>query len=169
MRTRRRTRAREIALQALYQHDVAAATETPIRTPEELEAFLREESDDPEVVEYARSLVRGTLALQSELDRRIVEVAEHWKLHRIAAVDRSILRLALYELLEAPDVPPKVAIDEAIELAKKFSTAQSGGFVNGILDRAYRNLVAEFGDGGEPADVPRPASAGEGSSGSGRA
>ena len=87
--------------------------------------------------EYARFLVEGVIARQRDLDERITAVAEHWKLHRIAPVDRSILRLGLFELLESADVPPKVAINEAIELAKKYSTEQSGAFVNGILDQAY--------------------------------
>jgi N utilization substance protein B len=143
----RRRHARELALQALYQHDVATGTKEPIRRPEDLDAFLKAASDDHVVVEHARGLIHGTISLQEELDRRIARVADNWKLNRIAPVDRCVLRIALYELLEAPDVPPKVAINEAIELAKKFSTAQSGRFVNGVLDRAYRELVAESQEG----------------------
>ena len=144
----RRTLSRELALQALYQHDVASGTDTPITSAHELDAFLRNNTDDPRVFEYARTIVHGTLALQDQIDQRIARVAANWRLERIAAVDRCVLRLALYELLEVPEVPPKVAINEAIELAKKFSTEQSGAFVNGLLDRAYRGLVEEFGRGG---------------------
>ena len=72
-----------------------------------------------------------------DLDRRIAAAALRWKLSRIAPIDRCILRIALFEILESGDVPPKVAINEAIELAKKFSTEQSGSFVNGILDRIW--------------------------------
>jgi len=152
MPNRRRTLARELALQSLYQVDVSATTETPIRRAEELDAFLQENSQDIEVRAYARTLIHGAMEMQEALDRRIALVAENWKLNRIASIDRCILRLALYELLESDDVPPKVAINEAIEMAKRFSTSQSGGFVNGVLDRAYRQMVAEFSDGAESAD-----------------
>ncbi len=139
--------ARELALQAIYQHDDVTGTESPLDWTEKLEAFLKTGSEDLVVIGHARSLIRGVIALQEKIDLLISRVATNWKLHRIAKVDRCVLRLALYELLEAPDVPPRVAINEAIELAKKFSTEQSGSFVNGILDRAYRELVKEFGAG----------------------
>ena len=74
-----------------------------------------------------------------------MEVTNNWKLDRIAAVDRAILRLGLYELLEMDEVPPKVVINESVELAKKFSTAKSGSFVNGVLDRIYQDLSAKPG------------------------
>jgi 3',5'-nucleoside bisphosphate phosphatase len=135
---RKRTQAREIALKALYQHDLRKkADREAIATVDDFEPFIAEESDDPEVRGYARLLLDGALAAMDELDRRIAAAALHWKLNRIAPIDRCILRIALFEILESGDVPPKVAINEAIELAKKFSTEQSGSFVNGILDRIW--------------------------------
>ena len=94
-----------------------------------------ERSGDGEVSEFATELVRGTLAEVSKLDDIIREVAQNWDLGRMATIDRNILRLAAYELLHCADIPPKVSINEAIELAKGYSTAESGTFVNGILDR----------------------------------
>ena len=135
---RKRTQAREIALKALYQHDLRKkADREASATVDDFEPFITEESDDPEVREYARLLLDGALATMDDLDRRIAAVALRWKLSRIAPIDRCILRIALFEILESGDVPPKVAINEAIELAKKFSTEQSGSFVNGILDRIW--------------------------------
>lgn len=132
--TRKRTRAREIAIKALYQHDAlrrAAGGEDL----HEIAHFIDGQADDPEVREFAHQLVDGTRKAWSEIDALLAEVVEHWKVERIAAMDRAILRLAAYELNSRPDVPPKVSINEAIELAKKYSTAQSGAFVNGVLDK----------------------------------
>ena len=86
------------------------------------------------MVEFARELVAGVRRNRAELDRLIDQTAEHWSLERISATDRNILRLGAYEILHS-DTPDPVAIDEAIELAKRFGTAQSAAFVNGILDR----------------------------------
>lgn len=146
---RKRTLAREIALQAIYQHDLQrrhaatrpGAASPPPHTPQDFDELIAERSEDPEVRAYARALVDGAMARADEIDRRISEAALHWKLHRIAPVDRSVLRLAIFELLERPDVPPKVVINEAVDLAKKFSTEGSGAFVNGILDRIYGELA----------------------------
>ena len=84
---------------------------------------------------YALTLIRGVLEHRTEIDDLIQEAAHNWKLERLAAVDRNILRVAIYEMLFEDDVPPGVAINEAIETGKKFSTAQSGSFLNGVLDR----------------------------------
>src|SRR2546427_573196 len=89
---------------------------------------------------FAASLVRGTKAQQPKIDAIIAETAEHWDLERMAVVDRNILRMAVYELLCEPTVPGKVAINEAIEIAKKFGTAESSRFINGVLDRIHREL-----------------------------
>jgi transcription antitermination factor NusB len=139
---RKRTLAREIALQALYQHDLHQRMEEsgPGPSLEELEPFIQEATDDPEVRQFTRTLLDGTLALRAQIDEKIVAAARNWKLSRIAPVDRSVLRLAIFELMSEQDVPPKVAINEAIELAKKYSTEQSGAFVNGILDRIYNDI-----------------------------
>jgi transcription antitermination factor NusB len=100
----------------------------------EVDAFLEENSGDPEVIAFARELLAGTWEHRSEIDEKIEQVARNWQLKRMAAVDRNILRLASYEILFRDDIPPLVAINEAIEIAKKFSTRNSGPFVNGILD-----------------------------------
>ena len=139
MPKRNRTLAREIALQALFQQDLAGDD------PQKISELLAEATEDSREREYARSLALGVLENRQELDRRIVEVTDNWKLDRIAAVDRAILRLGLYELLEMDEVPPKVVINESVELAKKFSTAKSGSFVNGVLDRIYQDLSAKPG------------------------
>lgn len=127
---RKRTRARELALQALYQLD--------LRGPEVLDdiaTLLDGETVEPDVRRFARTLVDGVWGRRDELDETIAKVAENWDIHRMAVIDRNVLRLATYELTCLDDVPPKVSINEAIDLAKRFSTADSGGFVNGILDR----------------------------------
>ncbi|MBU1693092.1 MAG: transcription antitermination factor NusB [Verrucomicrobia bacterium] len=89
---------------------------------------------------FAEDLIRGVDAQREELDRRIQQYAEHWDLKRMGAVDRNVMRVALYEMLHCPDVPPVVSINEAVELAKELSGAESGKFVNGILDRARKDI-----------------------------
>jgi transcription antitermination factor NusB len=134
MPKRNRTIAREISLQALFQQDLTDSKK------EDLDDLLAEAVEGER--DYARTLVTGVLENKQELDSRITEVTDNWKLERIAAVDRAILRLGLYELLEMSEVPPKVIINEAVELAKKFSTEKSGGFVNGVLDKIYQTMSA---------------------------
>ncbi|MGE5347315.1 MAG: transcription antitermination factor NusB [Acidithiobacillales bacterium] len=130
----RRRKARELALQLLFQNDLAA---TP---PEEIFRHTEEYlSARPEVQEYASRLVLGTLSRRAELDERLSEQSEHWRLGRMPAVDRNLLRLALYELLYEPETPAAVVINEAVEIAKKFSTPSSGAFVNGVLDGIRRS------------------------------
>lgn len=135
---RRRSRAREIALQVLYQLD--------LRGPEvldEIDGILGESGEPPDVAAFARDLVTGTADRREETDRRISAVAEHWDIDRMAVVDRNVLRMAVFEMLAREDIPPKVTINEAIELGKKYSTEQSGAFINGILDRIRRILAEE--------------------------
>ena len=138
---RKRTRAREVALQALYQYDLRRESE-PLDAAS-FDAFVEGATDDPAVREYARRILDAAVARMEEIDRLIADAATNWRLGRMAPVDRCILRLALVEILEAGDVPPKVAIDEAVELAKKFSTEQSGAFVNGVLDRIFSEMKKE--------------------------
>jgi N utilization substance protein B len=134
MPKRNRTIAREISLQALFQQDLTDSKK------EDLDDLLAEAAEGER--DYARALVTGVLENKQELDSRITEVTDNWKLERIAAVDRAILRLGLYELLEMSEVPPKVVINESVELAKKFSTEKSGAFVNGVLDKIYQTMSA---------------------------
>ena len=142
---RRRTKAREIAIQLLYEADLCGAT------LDELEARVSEMADrDAEVEAFAGRLFRGALTHRAETDSVLREVASNWDIPRMATVDRNILRMAVYELKHCADIPPKVSINEAIELGKRFSTAKSGSFINGILDgvridmeRASAGPVAE--------------------------
>jgi N utilization substance protein B len=128
---RKRTQAREYALQILYQNDL-----NPEPIEEEFQSFWEEHPDVPiEIRSFAELLVRGTLEHLGELDKVITRYAENWGLERMAKIDRSILRFATYELLFCPDIPPKVTINEAVNIAKKFSQEDSGKFVNGILDK----------------------------------
>jgi N utilization substance protein B len=132
----RRRKAREIALQFLYQLDVRGAADP---APYEAE-FWAQRAPDRDTQAYARTLVSGTKANQPKIDQLITQIAEHWDLERMAVVDRNILRLAVFELLWQPDVPPKVAINEAIEIAKKFGAQESSRFINGVLDRVHKEL-----------------------------
>ncbi len=129
----RRRKARELALQLLFQNDLAGTS------PEEMFRSTEEYVEArPEVQEYASRLLLGTLERREELDEKLSERSEHWRLGRMPAVDRNLLRLALYELLYEAETPHAVVIDEAVEIAKKFSTPSSGPFVNGVLDGIRR-------------------------------
>ena len=131
----KRRKARELALMLLYELDFR---------PSDLAAVLREFWRDrvvpPEVRSFAEALVRGTAEKIAELDGTIETNAAHWSLARIAPVERNILRLAAYELLFRDDIPERVAINEAIELAKLYGSEESGAFVNGILDQIRLRL-----------------------------
>ena len=126
---RKRTQARELALQLMYQLDLRGD-----EILDEVNAALSPGAGDPEMLDFARELVHGCREKRADIDRQIEEVAKNWQLKRMAAIDRNILRLATYELLYREDIPPLVTINEAIDIAKKFSTKNSGPFVNGILD-----------------------------------
>ena len=133
-----RRKAREIALAFLYQWDLRGDEVLP-----ELDDLLVKDRREPDVAEYVKTLVNGTIENRADIDKRISEAAEHWRIERMAVVDRNVLRMATYEMaFRGDDVPHKVAINEAIELAKRFSTEQSGAFVNGVLDRVRRGLPA---------------------------
>jgi N utilization substance protein B len=124
-----RRRARELALQMLFQNDITGAP------PDEMFRYFPEWSNASEPTrEYAKKLVRGTLEHRGEIDALIARQADNWRLERMPAVDRNILRLALYEIRHEPEIPPPVVIDEALEIAKRFSTPRSSQFINGVLD-----------------------------------
>ena len=129
---RKRTQAREIALQILYQIDV-----TSDNYSEALDNFWQANRDisDASVKDFTTLIVRGVIKNLEAINREISQYAENWQLKRMAVVDRNILRLAAFELLFCKDIPPKVTINEAIELTKKFSGLEASKFVNGILDR----------------------------------
>lgn len=133
----KRRRARELALQALFQMDMTGDdAEKAVR-----DAVERDEEPVPEIQSYLERLVRGVSAQREALDQEIARRAREWKLERLAAVDRNVLRIGLFELYHCPDVPPSVVANEAVELAKTFSTADSGRFVNGIIGAAIRERV----------------------------
>jgi len=130
---RRRTRAREFALQILYQIDI---------TKDKLEDILdnfwnyqEEEEADPAVKDFALEIVKGVIKSLKAIDEKISRYATNWQLKRIAVVERNILRLASFELLFRSDIPAKVSINEAVDLAKRFSGEEAGKFVNGVLDK----------------------------------
>jgi N utilization substance protein B len=157
----KRREARERAVQFLFQHD--------LNPPENLEAALNHfwdsqraaaiaeekgvanwgqpielpppSADEAAVRLFAEPLIRGALEHRDEADGIIKKHAQNWDLHRMAAVDRNILRLAIYEMLYRDDIPPVVSINEAVDIAKKFSTQDSGKFVNGILDKVKGELM----------------------------
>jgi transcription antitermination protein NusB len=133
----KRRQAREIAAQFLYQHDLNGGA-----VEEALVMFwqTQQETADP-TRKFAEELIRGACEHRAAIDEKIQKYTEHWELQRIAAVDRNILRLAIYEMLFRDDIPPVVSINEAVDIAKKFSTKESGAFVNGILDRLRSDLT----------------------------
>ena len=134
----RRRKAREVALQFLYQLDQHGDTDP---TEHEAEFWSRHPVDEATRA-FASALVRGAMSRHTEVDKLIAQYTEHWDLDRMAVVDRNILRLAVYELLDQGTAPPKVAINEAIEISKKFGTGDSSRFINGILDRVHKELRA---------------------------
>ncbi|MBN2137960.1 MAG: transcription antitermination factor NusB [Sedimentisphaerales bacterium] len=132
----RRTRARELAMQALYQIDVQGAD-----VFEFLGEFFAEMEGDEFVRKQATEWTKGTWDNLSQCDELIIASTIKWQFARLSPVDKSILRLSVYQLTCCGDIPPKVVINEAIELAKKFSTEKSPGFVNGVLDAVLRKLA----------------------------
>lgn len=126
-----RTKARECALQALYQLDTSGGD-----AREAVRGLLVHfEEADQETERFADELVRGVQSEKGAIDELIQKSSTHWKLDRMARVDRNILRLAVYEILRRADVPVRVTLNEAIELGKKYGSEESSAFVNGVLDR----------------------------------
>jgi N utilization substance protein B len=133
----KRHESREMAVQFLYQWDAGDDN-----LDEALALFWGhfDEPPDAETRQFAEAMVRGAVEHLAAIDAKIRQFTQHWDFERIAAVDRAILRLGIYEMLFRDDIPPVVSINEAVEIAKKFSTAESGKFVNGILDRICKDL-----------------------------
>jgi transcription antitermination factor NusB len=134
----KRTRARELAMQGLYQLDIQGPY-----LLEQLTNFFIENDPDDLVRKLASEWTKGTWENLAQCDELIVASTIKWQLSRLSFVDKSILRLSVYQLKFCPDIPPRVVINEAIELAKKFSTAQSSAFVNGVLDAIFKKLKSE--------------------------
>jgi N utilization substance protein B len=144
-----RRRSREHALQVLYSLDLnpSASWEQALATFWAQLTGELGESAEPEVVRFTELLVRGTMAELAAIDDRVQKASRNWRLERMARVDRNLLRLGCFELSRGGEVPARVVINEAIELAKRFGTAESAAFVNGVLDR----IADEFG-GAPPAE-----------------
>ncbi len=140
-----RREAREKAVQFLYQHelnsgdDFSSALEAFWAIPENAETAVRAR-------EFADGLIRGAFEHRAECDEKIKIYTQNWDFHRIAPVDKNVMRLAIFEMLHRDDIPPVVSINEAVEIAKRFSTADSGKFVNGILDKFKLELTRPFRD-----------------------
>lgn len=144
---RRRSRAREVALQLLYEEDL-----NPTRPPSAAEEFLVHRlGSDESLVAFARSLLEGVRRNRAEIDAQLRALAEHWTLERMAVIDRNILRVGAYEILYT-DMPGQIVINEAVELAKRYGGKQSPQFVNGILDRLLKHARPPAGG----ADQPKP-------------
>jgi N utilization substance protein B len=131
-----RRKARELAVQFLYGFEL-----NPGELEEKLADFWARKRAAKKVREFATSLIRGALGKKDETDRIISEQALNWDIGRMSSVDRNVLRLAIYELAHREDIPPVVSINEAVDIAKKFGTAESGKFVNGILDNVRAKLA----------------------------
>jgi len=132
MMHRKRTQSRECALQILYQYEM-----NPEPMPEILSKFWSQQDEifSEDVRAFSEKLALGTVEHQAEIDKTLERCADNWELSRMAMIDRNVMRLATYELLYLSDVPPKVTLNEAVNLAKKFSQEESGKFVNGVLDK----------------------------------
>ena len=132
--------ARTVAMQTLYQWDFNGQSEKDLLS--QIDYNLKEFAPGLEDEDFTRQLVLGVIKHLSEIDKYITRYAPEWPLEQITVVDRNILRLGIYELKFAPDIPPRVAINEAIEVAKSFGGESSGKFVNGVLGAIYKDMVA---------------------------
>jgi N utilization substance protein B len=140
---------RELALKALYQMDIRADASN-----EDLVLLFETFTTSDEVRRFATQLVEGVRGERNALDRQVAAALEHWSIGRLSRVDHNILRMALYELMRIEDVPARVTIDEAIELAKVYGDQDSGRFVNGVLDQlAGRLNLKAKGEESNPAKV----------------
>jgi len=146
----RRRLGRETAFKALYRIDVTGSgLEDAFGAVDDLAAQAGAKGLDDEARRFAHDLLETVAEHRTRLDRTLAAATEHWELERLGAVDRTLLRLGTAEILCWPWIPDEVTIDEYVEIAKKFGTENSGGFVNGILDRARKDLD-------RPARTPRP-------------
>jgi len=133
-----RRKGRELALQALYQIEITGDTSAAA-----VDLFLEHFEGNTKAKEFARRLVSGTVSQRAEIDRLIAQATEHWKIERLAKVDFVLLRMAAYELLFCADIPTSVTLDEAIEIAKRFGSEESAGFINGVLDHIAQSSCSK--------------------------
>lgn len=143
-----RTQAREAALQMLFAVE-AGGTDVERAI---LDFWAELPADDPEGRPYADALVRGVLRDLDKVDEQIKKASQNWRLERMTRVDRNVLRMGAWELIERNDVPRAVILDEAVEVAKRFGTEESGAFVNGVLDRIAENLGRSDVSGAMPPE-----------------
>ena len=139
---RKRTLARECALKILYQAEI---TRQDLSTAAEV-FWKDQEAADPNVQDFAQRLILGIAKHLKNIDEKIVQYATNWQIKRMAIIDRNILRLGVFELVNAPDIPPKVTINEAVELAKKYGDLESGKFINGVLDKIHKTEIQNKAD-----------------------
>jgi transcription antitermination protein NusB len=137
---RQRTHAREVALQYLYQIDITCS-----HTDKTLNEFFRHfvEAKEQDIIPFAQEIVEGVCEHLNQIDSLIEEASKNWKVSRMTTTDRNILRIATYEITFREDVPYKVAINEAIELAKKFGSPKFPSFANGVLDRIHSEALSQ--------------------------
>ncbi len=135
---RKRTQARECALKILYQADI---TKRQIHLAS-ARFWSERDKIDNNIKGFCERITTGVEQRLEEIDNKISKYATNWQLKRMAVIDRNVLRIGVFEILFAPDVPPKVAINEAVELAKKYGDMDSGKFVNGILDKIHKTEPA---------------------------
>jgi N utilization substance protein B len=133
----RRSKGREVALQLLFERDLNA-----LESRKWIERFVHARLNDAEVEAFCLALLDGFVANAAEIDQRLTAAAQNWRLPRMAAVDRNVLRLGAFELLHSPKIPASVVINEAIELARRFGSVGSPAFVNGVLDRVRQSAAA---------------------------
>jgi N utilization substance protein B len=143
-----RSRAREVALQLLFQRD-----HNPVLDRAALERFVQDRLSDPNLQTFCRTLYDGVVGHAEEIDCRLTQAAENWRLPRMAGVDRNVLRLGAFELLFSSETPAGVALNEAIELARRFGSADSPAFVNGVLDQIRRSLAPSTTDHTDDTDM----------------
>jgi N utilization substance protein B len=134
----KRRQIRELVMQALYALEISK--DAPQHVVDTILSELKENGAD---FDFAQSIFIKTIAHQAEIDKRLKSKSEHWDFHRIALIDKILLRMSLCEILYFPDIPPKVSINEAIEIAKDYSTESSGTFINGIMDAVLIELRKE--------------------------
>ncbi len=137
---KQRTRAREVALQYLYQIDITSS-----HTEKTLADFFKHfvQDKDKELVPYAKELAEGVCEYLPQIDSLIEKASQNWKVSRMSTTDRNILRIAAYEMAYRKDVPYKVAINEAIEIAKRFGSSRFPSFANGVLDKIWNEISAQ--------------------------
>ena len=144
----RRSRAREVALQLLFQRDHHSSP-----APEFISTFANDRLREPALIRFCLALYEGVGQNLDDIDTKLAAAAENWRVSRMSTVDRNILRMGAFELLRMHETPPAVVLDEAIELARRYGSADSSAFVNGVLDRLRREAFPEVPTETKPAEA----------------